>query len=538
MAISLAVLTSGCTTFKENYYVGMFDPTEHAKAGATTRATVLSNRDRPLPTQLYRYRIDGTSLLSDTRFEAGLYDARAVDQLFGEVKDNSPSASTSSSAGNPSAPGNDAAFYVDFRSPPPATTQPQPTINVSHAKMAMDISPVSVVVSAALNLTSLHANKIIVTVDAKSTLKSVQIVGIDTITCANSTASPLGNIAAGTITGAMDWKLPGVLSIAGGHAVIVSSNAALQNGVWTGTAKFSQVTGSNLCCTGGNFQIHGGTVHSSLQSVEADGSLVTFDQPPDDLQLNGSGVLSIYAVDASVSGSTTFSSMTAKLIDGYLDISTKSTDNTKLMIGGKSLADVISENSSWTKDSSTGMLSQTFASTSLNLDAARAVNNAATGGEAIKIAANQLQSDSLVITPGSGAGHLTNAGGEQQSTAITTNTTVTPEAADPNRHTWTRYGPEGTAVAQTDSERMVVFMSSDPRAITDKISAFVKSQQTQQTVAAILSQPKQHSAADAQARINSALAVADQLISTLQSSSNVDLDTLVTQFIDSFDTGK
>src|ERR1700728_1672817 len=84
LAAALVFLSlAACTNFSEVYYVGAFDPTSQPSAMQAGAATQPSGY--PLPTQFYRYHISGYSLWSNTRFEAGLYDAKAVDTLFGDV---------------------------------------------------------------------------------------------------------------------------------------------------------------------------------------------------------------------------------------------------------------------------------------------------------------------------------------------------------------------------------------------------------------------------------------------------------------------
>lgn len=69
-------LTSGCSaSFSEKYYVGVFegpgDGSEEMRA-----------------TQFYRFTLSGwSSLFSNTRYEAGWYDADVVERLFGEIRD-------------------------------------------------------------------------------------------------------------------------------------------------------------------------------------------------------------------------------------------------------------------------------------------------------------------------------------------------------------------------------------------------------------------------------------------------------------------
>lgn len=69
----VVVLMAGCSArFKEQYYVGVYDLAEDGQAR---------------PTQFYRFRIEGDApLFSKTRYEAGWYDAGAVERLFGEIR--------------------------------------------------------------------------------------------------------------------------------------------------------------------------------------------------------------------------------------------------------------------------------------------------------------------------------------------------------------------------------------------------------------------------------------------------------------------
>lgn len=65
---------AACSThFNETHYVGVIEKSEDGK-------------QRKLA-QFYRFRLRGESFLSDTRFESGWYDARAVESLFVENKD-------------------------------------------------------------------------------------------------------------------------------------------------------------------------------------------------------------------------------------------------------------------------------------------------------------------------------------------------------------------------------------------------------------------------------------------------------------------
>lgn len=72
--VALVGLLCGCSSaFNEKYYVGVF---AKPREGPET------------PTQFYRFRLDGgSSLFCKTKFEAGWYDARAVDTLFGQIRD-------------------------------------------------------------------------------------------------------------------------------------------------------------------------------------------------------------------------------------------------------------------------------------------------------------------------------------------------------------------------------------------------------------------------------------------------------------------
>jgi hypothetical protein len=538
-AICLFAATAGCTSFQETYYVGMFDP-----APTTQPSGSGTSLEGPMPTQFYKYEISGSSFASDTQFASGLYDSRSVDRLLGEVRLSTTLTVASSNAATPlpSAPASAMSAYVDCSLP---SGIPNADWTTRFPVFEIDKAEIDIQAGAPPTLPLTKVSQIQATGITLTSATTLTLNGITSaIASADNTASYAAmrlEIKGGvTLAAQATFSPTATMVMQNANALIVSNAPTSVNNNWQGQFQnaSSDATNGRLLWTGNvnsNFAAQGGTFDQASKMLQLNGGVATFNgisslsQPAGadilasngSFQLNGTCSLTVASV-SSTSGTLTFTAANAP----------------KITIGSKTLSDLVAAANTKFPYVVSGLIT---------LDQPTDVT---TGAAVAMVPVNSFSAERLALNAGSF--HLTvqpSAPSSAQantkgSAAVAQQNTQDILVPDAHRHIFVRFGPEGTSIAQSDSERMVIFMSSDPQALTDRIDAMVNTMQTQSTIAAVIAQPRLNEQTQAIQSAQFDLSVASMQSTSFLTQVNTapadaaTLKSMTQQFIQSLDAGE
>jgi hypothetical protein len=561
------LLLAGCTDFEESYYVGIYDPPQNppqGSNGALIQPAFTSNPTRPLPTQFYRYDIGGYSILSTTRFEAGLYDAKAVDTLFGEVKQPAATSQPSSPGEAPSTTGAMVMADGSVGSVPVSGTSNTTTLSASNVTITPD--PGAGLPNFSLKqLASLDAN-VSVTVTLKSAnganiLNQITSISASKITSAIVSISANGQqpmqLTEATAQGQFSCGYPQSVSFAGGTTTVYSNGGQMGNGSWTGTMNAAQCGPLNdgVQLQGGQFHLYGADAVQSLGIIQLDGGIGTFVGVTSlvaNAQDTRATLFAISSLKYTPPDGTTTKSTTLNLTfasDSGAGNITKSggttppDDITMGAASGQALTDLINQKiAALSKADLTKPLVLDLGQVTLASQSGMQVSATDNGG-ALSLTVGKIESPFICFSDGTfhlmaspkGPAGIPLGGSVASSGVLTPNT-------DPNRHIFVHFGPEGTSTAQSDSQRMVVFMSSNPEALTSQISALINSQQTQDLLISTVQRPKmvqqQNTIQQAQSDVTMATTNAQAFLDNFKNTTGSSAKTIVNNFIGSLNNGQ
>ena len=492
----LATAGAGCASnFKENYYFGVWED----KNGSANWQ----------PTQFYRFRLNGwSSFGSSTRYEAGWYNAHAVDSLFGTVDpDQAPlEAGTANAASQalvtniPSVAGdfNDssgtislthARFHPLFSTLP--LTQDFATVTADQVTIIYNVSDSGTVTISAINLSG--------NVDAipSDQNKAIGMIGKDSIpfeaTPDGGTGEFLFQAAASTAT-APSASSPALQIVAMGGKFDISANSG---GGGSGGTPFlfarSVSDYDDLMLSDGTVAVTGGTTTAAGHELSVEGGMCAFTNPTTvrvtkGWSLRGAGIVQ---VDTASGISAVHFTAASGPGGGRLHLAT-----TTSALQGIEVLSSDEQGPSSSSFSQDGKSKLAKGSYSLVLHhgtlyfggTSQAASGAIIIGASQAITSFSLQNDdkqpptpsdlALTIPKGTVANrqHVSLTLADAVSEANKGGKTV---ALQGKHHTMFLFGPEGRTRARQTDRRFVVFMTTDPTVLTSRIQALANSQQAQ-----------------------------------------------------------
>ncbi|MBI1851781.1 MAG: hypothetical protein HYR85_15685 [Planctomycetes bacterium] len=505
LVAGIAATFSSCSSFDEKYYVGVFEGSD-------------SGNQVSGPVQFYRFALKGRTRLSDTRFEAGWYDATAVNRLFGEISDRpkSMSAGTTGKGGStgttkPSEPIPLVSTRIVLKNSPATDgAASATTLQAFHVILSQRVRPLPLPLNRLQDVHSAHLR-------VELSRKKDGVVECNQLFIGGSL-----NVSSGA--GSNAWKrridladmepagkdprllVKGLskLSLAGGVLDVVSVDAQFDDGKWTGknTRAATHSAYHEWNWTGGVFEVHGGSMEYHGGELVTTGSVAEFRRktekdPSIDLQATTGWLLRLQNAEIKARGIR---------IEGKLGSDDAAKFDNEVIVNEKppGLAALSLD------EASRAILDAAVAKLKTDAKAPRSIDipgaslaiyddpTKKTGKHSFEIVSaddhdnvatlevSSANADQVDVT--SGIAELSTTVAVENARGATLVSTGAPPK--PEEHIFLRFGPEGISLARPEDERFVVFMNSNPKALTDRVKAFVNSRQTQETLYALALGPQ------------------------------------------------
>jgi hypothetical protein len=485
-AVTVAATTSCSSNFHENYYVGVWEQRREAnttQAGHGDYATLK-------PAQFYRFRLDGwASLFSTTRFESGWFDANAVERLFGEVSANPPNTVVSNQQPSSNRSPTPIATIVTSGSASNQDPITLENIDIELGPASRDIAFTSATPSfTSLEHANLRATYTPMQGKTPASITSLEITGSADALADSKMLKEQSEIFADIVPAAGDSQLVvksvDKLLVRGATLDLNAKDATPSGAGWTGTnvRAVSYSKYHSFAINAGTFNIIGGDTSGTPNQLRAVNAISTFDK--------------VKSIEASAGFMLEVSNATIAKPDekDVWRAHFKPANGIRLMVFGPS--DKIAYKTDYNiqggnapdldealKKPSTSTEPISFDLHDVSLTLLSQVNvksvsiNAKPSGADSASSPPAVRPDGWTLTQAkinAGAFELTSAYAVEAAYASHEPTLLSLGNG------FLIFGPEGEAPAQHSNQRLVVFMTANPKVLTDRLRAMVNSQQTQQ----------------------------------------------------------